>query len=487
VNGSVTINTDFSSTEVDTRQINLTRFPLFFPEKRTFFLKDSDIFEFGRIGTSARYRISRVDDESGQPYFSRKIGLSPEGESVDIDYGGKLSGRIGQWDFGAQYIRQAPYRFLLVSNDERNATFEDIEATDVFVGRVVRKVLEESTIGAILTYGDPRSNLDNTLVGIDFLYSNTRIPGQTIDSEVWYQKSDTKLRGENIDAELYYNKGQIEKHEGNDAAWGLSATLDNQNKLRGRLAVKEVQENFNPGLGFVSRRGVRHYVGDTGYMFIPRHDFIRQVYTGVTYEHVDELEGGLQSSKLRIRALEMKNHREDEFKAQYVHSEERLTEDFEISEGVIIPPGAYNFETYSLSLSTANQRKLSGYASISKGTDYDGDRWELKGELTWRPSKHFATEAKYTYNEFRLPYGDFVTRLMSFQTDIVFSHTLSWTTIAQFDNQSNDFGIHSRLHYIPQTGRELFFVINHNLIDKEDGFRSTRSDTVLKINYTFRF
>jgi len=103
---------------VDTRQINLTRFAPFFPEKRDFFLKDSDIFKFGRIGGRFSSQVSLVDGESGRPYFSRKIGLSPDSESVDLDYGGKLSGRIGQWDFGAQYIRQAPYRLLLISDDK---------------------------------------------------------------------------------------------------------------------------------------------------------------------------------------------------------------------------------------------------------------------------------------------------------------------------------------------------------------------------------
>ena len=107
--------------------------------------------------------------------------------------------------------------------------------------------------------------------------------------------------------------------------------------------------------------------------------------------------------------------------------------------------------------------------------------------MTWGPSKHFVAEARYTYNDFKLPYGDFVTRLMSFQSDIVFSNTLSWTTLVQYDDQSNSLGIHSRLHYIPQAGRELYFVINHEFIDEEAGFSSTRSDIVLKVSYNFRF
>ena len=109
------------------------------------------------------------------------------------------------------------------------------------------------------------------------------------------------------------------------------------------------------------------------------------------------------------------------------------------------------------------------------------------GGLTWRPTKHFAVAAEYNYNDFDLPYGEFETRLMSLNTDIVFSDTLSWRTIVQYDNISRDLGVQSRLHFLPETGRDLYLVFNHNFFDGEDGFSSTRSDIVLKVNYTFRF
>ena len=120
LNGSLTFNTDFSATEVDDRQVNLTRFSLFFPEKRAFFLRDSDIFRFGRIGGGDDTTLSRQNQENGRPFFSRRIGLSEAGAPVDLDYGGKLSGRAGRWDMGALAIRQA--------------AFAGVAPTDVFVG-----------------------------------------------------------------------------------------------------------------------------------------------------------------------------------------------------------------------------------------------------------------------------------------------------------------------------------------------------------------
>src|SRR5690606_35773582 len=108
LNASLTINTDFSATEVDDRQVNLTRFGLFFPEKRDFFLREADIFEFGGIGGQRQSTIPglNVFGQNGRPFFSRRIGLSQGGEIVDLDYGGKISGRIGRWEIGALSIRQ---------------------------------------------------------------------------------------------------------------------------------------------------------------------------------------------------------------------------------------------------------------------------------------------------------------------------------------------------------------------------------------------
>ena len=110
LNGSLTFNTDFSATEVDDRQVNLTRFGLFFPEKRDFFLREADIFEFGRIGAQQdNISVTQPSRENGRPFFSRRIGLSGTGQIVDLDYGAKVSGRVGNWDIGALSIRQGEY------------------------------------------------------------------------------------------------------------------------------------------------------------------------------------------------------------------------------------------------------------------------------------------------------------------------------------------------------------------------------------------
>jgi len=266
LNGSLTVNTDFSATEVDDRQVNLTRFNLFFPEKRDFFLRDTDIFQFGRIagiqfGEVRFTAASRASRESAKPFFSRRIGLSAGGLPVDLNYGGKLSGRLGRWDVGALAIRQ----------DE----FQGIDATDVVVARGAANVLTESSIGFIATSGDPRSNRDNSVLGVDFRFLNTRLPGGNI------------LRGD-----AWYLDTETEGVHGDSAAFGIGLQLPNPAGWQGGFDLREIQEHYNPALGFVDRRGVRDVNAAVGYRYWLREGFLRAIFAGVDTHRVDLLDGG---------------------------------------------------------------------------------------------------------------------------------------------------------------------------------------------------
>ena len=113
----------------------------------------------------------------------------------------------------------------------------------------------------------------------------------------------------------------------------------------------------------------------------------------------------------------------------------------------------------------------------------------MQPRIVWRPSSHFALDVRYQVNDIDLPHGAFVSRLTRLRTDVVFSSTLSWVNLVQWDNDSYEFGINSRLHWIPQAGREVYLVLNHRLGDyDEDGsFRSMDADITAKVNYTIRF
>jgi hypothetical protein len=457
LNASLTINTDFSAAEVDDRQVNLTRFGLFFPEKRDFFLKDADIFEFGRI-TSADGAFSAPTLENGRPFFSRSIGLSPLGEPVDLEYGGKVSGRVGRWNIGTLAIRQDEY--------------SGVDATDIFVGRAAMNVLDESSVGMIVTSGDPRSNIHNDVVGVDFRYQNTRLPGgRQIQAETWYQRSDT------------------EGLDGDDAAFGLRVRLPNNTGWRGGIGVKQLDRNFNPALGFIDRRGVRDHTLELGYTLRPQHARLASIFAGVDAQRVDLLDGSLQSQQLKARLIQLETLGSDIIALTYEANKEALFEPFEIFDGIVIPDEGYSFNRYGLRMETGAHRTLSGALEFRGGDFFGGERADVEADFTWKPSRHFQASLGYEVNEINLPQGEFDARIARLGFDVVISATLSWVNLIQYDNLSENVGINSRVHWIPQAGREAFLVLNHNLedSDRNDSFHSAAADVSIKLNYTFRF
>ena len=467
LNGSLTINTDFSATEVDDRQVNLTRFGLFFPEKRDFFLQDASAFEFGGIGSQTFTQLSRVLDQNARPFFSRRIGLSRSGQPVDLNYGGKLSGRVGPWTLGSLAIRQD--------------AFGSVEATDLFVGRAALNVLAESSVGVITTYGDPRSNRDNSLMGVDFRYLNTRLPGSLIlQAEAWYQETETEgLLGDN-------------------AAYGLRVRLPGLTGLRAGLGFKEVQANFNPALGYLNRAGIRDFSAEIGWIHRrPQEARIRTINSFIGYQRVNHIGGGLQSEVLDARVIAFSNSAGDSVRLLFRDNREVLPEPFTIwkpdsssgEEPIVISAGEYSYAAPALYLQSESSRKLSGRATFRRGGFYGGERNNIETQATWFPTRHFRGFVAYNYNDIELPKGDFALRLARVGLDIIFSNTLSWASLIQYDNSSETIGINSRLHWIPQAGREGFIVLNHNLLDLErnDSFHSSLTGLSMKFSYTFRF
>ena len=463
LNAALTINTDFSATEVDNRQVNLTRFNLFFPEKRDFFLNDSDLFQFGGIGgfggNSAESRGSR---ENARPYFSRKLGLSQSGAPVDISYGGRISGRVGRWNIGTLAIRQD--------------AFGAVDATDLLISRVSANVLRESSVGFIVTDGDPASNRDNSVYGVDFRYLNTRLrSGQVLEADVWLQKSDTP--GLN----------------GDDEAYGLGLRSPNNTGLRGGLGFKEVQRNFNPAMGYINRSNIRDYTADVGYTHFFRDSFLQSAYFGLDAQRINVIDGGLQSQVLALRLLELDTNSRDRLSLGYQRNKEVVLTPFAVyrapDRSVFIPAGSYSFDESTLSVSTAGQREFSGRLSVSNGDFYNGKRNNINGSLSWTQSRNFVMSMSYDWNDISLPQGDFITRLTSLSTQVAFSSTLYWVSLVQYDNLSEEIGVNTRLQWIPRAGQEGFIVLNYNLQDKDknNAFEAATSDLAVKFKYTFRF
>ena len=464
LNAALTLNTDFSATEVDNRQVNLTRFNLFFPEKRDFFLNDSDLFQFGNIGGLAggNNASSGGSRENSRPYFSRKLGLSDNGEPVGINYGGRISGRVGRWNIGTLAIHQ----------DESGS----VGPSDLLVARMSANVLSDSTVGFIYTDGDPTSNLDNSVAGADFRYVNNDFIGdRMMSADAWYQVSDTPGLS------------------GDDASFGFGIRFPESQGLRARMGYKEVQANFNPAMGFVNRSNIRDITGDFGYTHFFDESFFRSAFAGIDTQRIELIDGGLQSEIFAFRLLELQTDSSERFNLSYKTNKEVVRTPFTIYSApdrqVVIQPGSYEFDEQQMSINTGGQREFSGSFSYLTGDFFNGDRTNLTGSLSWNQSRYFAMSLSYDWNDIELPQGEFITRLSSVSTQVAFSPTLYWVSLLQYDNLSEELGINTRLQWIPKAGQEAFIVLNHNMqdIDKDNRFQSAYSDLSLKLRYTFRF
>ena len=473
LNAALTINTDFSATEVDTRQVNLTRFNLFFPEQRDFFIRDADIFQFGRIGVGANFNeegndaMPRSALQNGRPFFSRRIGLSPGGQPVDINVGAKVSGRTGDWDVGT----------LVVSQDEDALT--GVDAQTVFVGRAALNILNESLLGVIATSGDPRSNIDNSLIGADFRYRNSRLPGnKVVEGEVWYQQTDT------------------DGISGDNSSWGLGISSPNTNGWRGGYRYKRIEDNFNPAMGFVNQTGIEDHALDFGFrQFLQPGNYVRSVYAGFDSYRNSDLNSGQLISQVSDVRVNANNNIGDSVSASIVRTREVLSRPFTIyraSNGignVVIPTGDYEFTQGSAGISFAGRRRLSGSINVTWGDYFGGNNLQRSVGIRWQPSNRYNLGMNVSENEIHLPQGNFTVRLTSFNTLINFTPELSWSNRIQYDNVSEGIGINSRLRWIPTAGQEGFLVLNWGMVDldKDNDFASINGDLSLKFNYTFRF
>jgi hypothetical protein len=452
LSAALTINTDFSSAEVDQQQVALDRFSLFFPEKRDFFLQDAGIFEFGNLNAN------------GRPFFSRRIGLSADGVPIGIDFGVKLTGRAGRYSVGVLGIRQEAHQ------EVHQDVIENVSAKDLFVGRIAANVFSESSVGMIVTHGDPTSNTPNTLLGTDFLYRNSNGPfDQIVLGHAWYQQTDSPgLNDEN-------------------QAYGVVFQVPND-RLNVQLGALEIQENFTPALGFVNRRGIRQFDSTIRYRTRPQSGRWREIDNQIQASLVTDVNGDELSRLIRIRPVSLLTHTGDILYVEWKQRRERVTTDFPLFGRLPVPAGEYEFDRYRVQFSTGQQRPISVVLAFEDGGFFGGDRRETSLDFQWRQSAHFFLGMGFGQNNVKLPSGQFTSHLGHLRTDIAFNSRWSWSNLVQYDNVSEVVGVSSRLRYEPVAGREMLLVLNHGSgIADDNSLSSTSSEFVLKVSYTFRY
>ena len=443
LSATLTLNTDFSTAEIDEQQVALDRFSLFFPEKRDFFLQDAGIFEFGNI------------DTNGRPFFSRRIGLSEDGQAVGIDGGIKLTGRIGDFNVGTLAIRQE--------------ASGDVSARDLFVARGSYNVLDESAVGFIMTHGDPTSNASNSVIGVDFLYRDSTGPfGEIMTGRFWAQQSDS--------SDL----------DGDDRAFGMHLEIPSD-KLSAYVGGQYIEENFNPALGFVNREGIRRAEVGTRYRHRPKQGFWRAVNAQFDAYQVTDMDGSLLSEQIRFRPS-LYSNRDDFLFIDFESKKEVVLEDFDLFDRLLVPAGEYRFNRVRAEIATGMQRPLRVVLSLQDGGFFGGDRLEKFVEVQWRQSAHLFLGLAFTENVVDLPSGSFTSHLASLRSDIAFNSRWSWSNLVQYDNTADVAAFNSRLRYIPEAGKEMVLVLNHGAdVGSDNRLSSTQSDVNLKLTYTFRY
>jgi hypothetical protein len=279
-----------------------------------------------------------------------------------------------------------------------------------------------------------------------------------------------------------------------------SPGLNDENKAFGaffqvpadRLNVKvgafEIQEDFNPALGFVNRRGIRQYDSTVRYRTRPKAGRWLMIDNTIQALLVTDVNGSTLTRLNRIRPVEFFTHGNDSLFVEWKQNFEHVENSFPLFGRLEIPAGDYDFDRYRVEAKTGIQRPFSVTLAFEDGGFFGGDRQETTVDFQWRPSAHFFLGLSFSQNVVELPSGQFTSHLGSLRTDVAFNARWSWSTFIQYDNVSEVVGVNSRLRYEPVAGRELLLVFNHAAgITRFNNFFSTASGMVMKVSYTFRY
>ncbi len=431
----LTVNTDFAQVESDNVQINLTRFNLFFPEKREFFLERAGLFTFG-------------DQREAEAFFSRQIGLTN-----NIIGGGRLTGTVG------------PVSLALL-----NLQTGDSESTPGANNAVLRlrtDLSQRANVGGIFT------NLQNSA-------GHNRVAGADGTVRFWSSSSFRAWAAKVWDTDLAEVPG---------TAAGAAELILRNDRYMMELAYTNIGENYLPGLGFVNRLDQIRYGGQIG--FTPRFErspWARQLSIFLQGNHIKGHDGIKQSHFRRV-LTRLNTHTGDNLGANVTERFERLFVPFEIRPDVTIPTGDYTFRSVSGNVGTNESRTLSGFASISIGEFFNGTRNQYSGRLTWKTGPHLTLAGTVGRNNVSLPVsnGDFSTTVLDLNVGAAVSRKLFANALVQWDDQSKTLQSNIRVDWIHTPGSDLFVVLDtgYQTGDLTDprGSRWTRRAGVVKLTY----
>jgi Domain of unknown function (DUF5916) len=444
---SLTVNTDFAETEVDTRRTNLTRFPLFFPEKRTFFLEGTDLFSFG-LGL----------EEDVIPFFSRRIGLV-DGTEIPIIAGTKINGRIADTNVGG----------LVAVTGHKQGVVD--ERAVMGVSRVKQNIGDESWLGAIVGVGDPQGRHGSWTAGADFTYSTSNFRGdKNLRAGVWG---------------LATARDDLRAGVDDRSAAGFTVEYPND-EWEFELSGKRIGREFDPSLGFVPRSAVVLYEAEASNRIRPN-GRLQQMTHEIRSSIAADLSGRWESYEVSLTPLNWRFSSGDRVEFAAEPTGERLEMPFEVEDDVLIAPGSYRWMRYSVEVTTAQKRRFQTQASWSFGGFYDGTLDQIEVSGVWNPVSLVTLELEAERNMVDLPAGDFEVSLVSSRLRVNVSPDLSLASYVQYDTDSNSIGVNTRLRWTFRPVADLFVVYNHNVRSILDRWQQESNELIVKVQYAWRW
>ena len=419
-----TYRTDFAQVEADQQQVNLTRFNLFFPEKREFFLENANIFAFG-AGTNSNL----------VPFFSRRIGLSAAGTPVPVLGGARASGRIG---------RDYNVGVLAIRTDRVGTT---TPANTYVVGRMRRNVLTNSWIGGLVT--DRNSSLSG---------DTNRVYGG--DAHILLNQDRLEFDGFLLRSDTPGKSGQ------NQARRFQTAWRDNE--VNGSLEYNAVQANFTPDIGFVRRGDMSQYAADGAWSPRIQHPTIQNFNLGASVEVIKRASTNSLETRVQEATAGMRFRNSGSANLVATRTFDRLSSPFPIRPGIAIPAGDYEYDSYVANLNIGNSRKITGNAAASWGGFWDGDTRAVSGAIGWRPDYHFSFDGTYSRNHVTLPTGEFTTNLVGTRLLYAFTPRAFFNAFLQYNADTRQVSSNVRFNITYRPLSDVYLVYN----DTRDTSRS---------------
>jgi len=370
----------------------------------------------------------------------------------------------------AAETRHAGRSFLAAEREVITVLVPEAAADEVFHFMFFAAGLDQPRAGMIFTYGDPFTDNDNAVAGADFRYRDSDLfNGRVVEADVHVMGSSTSgVRGDEL-------------------AFGLSLKYPND-IWNGRANFTEIQENFNPALGFVNRSGVRKYDGELRRRFRPSGGaWFRTMDFGLMWEFFTNTDNELESGRLSTRLFTGETNSGDTVQLWYDYREEDLIEPFAIQPRVLIPAGRYRWHDIYGRIETAEDRAVSAQLEWVAGEFYDGEQIDVRGRIFWRPVPMFLLGLEHRNINTNLPHGDFDIEINRAWLHVLFNPRISWTNLLQHETESHFATLNSQLRWIIVPGKELWFTLNQDWIRDERRYRSREADITLKLFWTQRY